>query len=551
MPAILVPSKRIIQPPDFTAVDNSHWLFDQGGEVFSHVWPIVNGLTGQIATNIAGATHTKQSARGVRLTDVDGSDRAIVSQTQVTPPADCTLFAIFSTSGLLGSGGDTLLCGFPMKGGGSSSYTGGNAHMSIHGSLDYFGAKILAVDLSYNDATTETIYLTGSSSGNRSVWFVAASYKDASLLDMYARDLVSGEEISSSTSKTKSLTRVAQNFNIASCAPNGTSSWALTCTRPFAYVGWVPKFVPRIALAELGREPFGIFRARRAYFIPSAGGGGATGTLAATESGSDTASIAGDVLVSGALASSESGSDTAALTGDVLVSGSLAVTESGSDAAAFTGTASVTRTGSLAATESGSDTAAVAGLVLVRGTLAAAESGADTAAFAGDASAAAFGSLAATETGADTAAVSGLVLIRGGLSATESGSDTASATGLVLIRGSLSATESGSDTAAISGTSAIIGTGALAAVEIGSDTAAISGVVRVSGSIAATESGSDTAALAGVVPIRGALAATEAGADTADISSFRPTVPGIEYTLPEGKAHYTLPDGRAHFTIAA
>lgn len=278
-------------------------------------------------------------------------------------------------------------------------------------------------------------------------------------------------------------------------------------------------------LRALAENPWQVFKkSARILYFPSAGGG-ATGTLAATESGSDTAALTGDVLIDGALAATESGSDTAALTGDVIVQGALAVTESGTDTAAATGLVLVQ--GALAATESGSDTAALAGLVLVQGSIASVEPGADTASIAGDVLVS--GALAASETGSDTAAFTGdaSLGIFGSIDAAESGSDSAQVTGLVLIQGGLAVTETGSDTAAITGPAA------------------------VSGSIAATETGSDTAAVTGLVLIYGSLATTETGSDTAAVSSFRPTVPGIEYTLPEGKAHYTLPDGRAHYTIAA
>lgn len=164
------------------------------------------------------------------------------------------------------------------------------------------------------------------------------------------------------------------------------------------------------------------------------GGGSATGTLAATESGSDTAAFAGDVLIDGSLAASETGSDTAAFAGDVYITGTLAATESGSDTAAFTGTSAVVTTGTLAATETGSDTAAFAGDVLIDGVLAATESGSDTAAFAGDV----FidGTLAATESGSDTAAFTGTAAaaISGTLAASESGSDTAAFTNVTTTR---------------------------------------------------------------------------------------------------------------------
>lgn len=117
-----------------------------------------------------------------------------------------------------------------------------------------------------------------------------------------------------------------------------------------------------------------------------AGSGSITGDLAATESGSDTASFVGDVIVSGSLAATESGADTAAFTGftEGAIVGNLAATESGSDTAAFAGVVIVS--GTLAATETGSDTAAFTGTVplsTITGTLDATESGSDSASFIG------------------------------------------------------------------------------------------------------------------------------------------------------------------------
>lgn len=199
-----------------------------------------------------------------------------------------------------------------------------------------------------------------------------------------------------------------------------------------------------------------------------------TGALAATESGSDAAAIAGDVLVSGTLAATESGADVAALAGKVLVSGSLA------------------------ATESGADTAAIAGQVLVSGSLAASEAGDDTAAFDGFLTPFVTGGyIAATEVGADVAAIAGRVLVAGSLAANESGDDTAALAGKVLVSGYLDATESGQDIALF--TSQTITSGSLAAVETGEDTASFAGAVPVVGYIAANES-PDTAAFTGTVP---------------------------------------------------
>lgn len=108
------------------------------------------------------------------------------------------------------------------------------------------------------------------------------------------------------------------------------------------------------------------------------GGGTITGSVAATETGSDTASLAGQVVISGTLAATETGADTAAIAGQVSISGSTPITETTADTAAITG--QVIISGAMAATESGSDTAAIyAARPPITGSLTATESGSDTA----------------------------------------------------------------------------------------------------------------------------------------------------------------------------
>lgn len=108
------------------------------------------------------------------------------------------------------------------------------------------------------------------------------------------------------------------------------------------------------------------------------GGGTITGSVAATETGSDTASLAGQVVISGTLAATETGADTAAIAGQVPISGSTPITETTADTAAITG--QVIISGAMAATESGSDTAAIyAARPPITGSLTATESGSDTA----------------------------------------------------------------------------------------------------------------------------------------------------------------------------
>lgn len=135
---------------------------------------------------------------------------------------------------------------------------------------------------------------------------------------------------------------------------------------------------------------------------PASAGGGVTGTLAGAESGADTASLSGLVLVDGSLSASESGTDTASIAGSVPVSGELAAGESGSDTASFVGDgASPAVTGALSASESGTDSATVSGKVYVAGMLSATEGGLDGFAASGDIIVQ--GALAASEAGADTA----------------------------------------------------------------------------------------------------------------------------------------------------
>jgi hypothetical protein len=182
-------------------------------------------------------------------------------------------------------------------------------------------------------------------------------------------------------------------------------------------------------------DPYGPFQATGGgagsstigVFLINQGATNPTGSLTVTETGSDTFSSSGTVLVQGSLTVTESGADTFDATGTAgsVVTGDLTVTETGSDTFASTGT--VATLGSLTVTETGSDTFAGSGVVLVAG------------------------SLTATETGSDSFASTGAVRVSGSLTVTESGSDTFASTGSVVVTGSLSVTESGSDTFAGTG----------------------------------------------------------------------------------------------------
>lgn len=184
----------------------------------------------------------------------------------------------------------------------------------------------------------------------------------------------------------------------------------------------------------------------RTYAVSASG---VTGTLAAAESGADTAALAGDVYVAGSVAAAESGADIASLSGAVRVVGALAATESGSDSAAIAG--AVRTQGALAAVETGADTAAVAGVVRTQGVLSATETGSDTALIVGDVASAPIGTLHAVETGSDSASIAASVQVRGSAAITETGADTAIVVGKAFITGTLAASETGSDTAAFIG----------------------------------------------------------------------------------------------------
>lgn len=191
--------------------------------------------------------------------------------------------------------------------------------------------------------------------------------------------------------------------------------------------------------------------ALRPYFEP------ATGTLDATENGTDAAAFSGTVAdpeVTGTLAAAETGGDTASFTGSVAagsITGTLAATEAGIDSATIAG--SVVVSGSLAATSTGTDTAAASGSVAVSGLLAAQDSGSDTAAGLGNV--AVSGAMAAIENGADTAALAGLVVgvITGSLAANDNGTDGFAGSGEVvpLPIGALAAKEGARDAALING----------------------------------------------------------------------------------------------------
>lgn len=169
-----------------------------------------------------------------------------------------------------------------------------------------------------------------------------------------------------------------------------------------------------------------------------------SGTLIASETGSDTFSSTGDVVVKGSLSVSETGADafdSQGTTSSSTIVGDLHATEAGNDS--FTSSGTVLVEGALAVTET-ADTFSAAGKVIVNGNASLTESGADLFDSQGTTSSNTIvGDLHATETGSDGFSASGLIIISGSLSATETGNDSFLGSGSESISGSFSATESG------------------------------------------------------------------------------------------------------------
>lgn len=229
----------------------------------------------------------------------------------------------------------------------------------------------------------------------------------------------------------------------------------------------------------------------------------------------DYVSIAIEYLapVSGSLSASESGSDTFTSSGDVIVKGSLSASETGSDTFSASGTVgNAPITGTLAATETGSDTFAATGKVTVKGSLAATESGAD--AFASTGKVIVRGSLSAAESGSDTFASTGKVIVKGALAVSEVGADAFASTGKVVVKGSLSVSETGADEMDSQGSPTGATVGDLHVTE-GNDTLSGSGQVKVQGALAANES-SDAFSASGSVKVQGSLSVSETGDDLFD-----------------------------------
>lgn len=167
-----------------------------------------------------------------------------------------------------------------------------------------------------------------------------------------------------------------------------------------------------------------------------------TGSLAATETVTDTFAATGDIVNQGSLAVSEIGSDTFAATGTVTEAariGTLAVTETVKDT--FSSSGKVLIKGSAGITEVGIDSLTSTGKVLIKGSLAVTETVKDTFSSSGQLSFNAVTGVMSVSEARDTFSSSGTVPFTGSLNATETDLDIFEALGTSSIAGSFNSTE--------------------------------------------------------------------------------------------------------------
>lgn len=179
------------------------------------------------------------------------NDAGFHTKVEFLPPKNVTAFAIARNDGTWGSGSKYLLfiSGFAMHSATGLNGLGGDCSFTLGGFGDYFSSKYAIVArLTYSDATTDEIYLAGHTESD-APHVIAMSYRDQTEIVLYSRNLISGEELSSVTAKTKSLNSVAQPFQFAGILPNyPATSWGRASARTVDTCGFVDR---AMTLAEL------------------------------------------------------------------------------------------------------------------------------------------------------------------------------------------------------------------------------------------------------------------------------------------------------------
>ncbi len=262
-------------------------------------------------------------------------------------------------------------------------------------------------------------------------------------------------------------------------------------------------------------------------------------SIGATETGSDSASLATIAVAAGALSATESGADTASIQAGATAAVLPSATETGADSASIAAIAPAQC--AIAAAEAGQDSLSIAAIAQAQASLSAGEAGADIASVVAaavaalaistpevgsdtaaiSASAPAIASIAATDASQDTANVVAQAVAQASLTALESVADTAAIAGAAPLSASIGAVESASDTASIT-VGSVGGTvsTSITAVESVSDAVAVSASALASSSIDAFESSSDTAGILASAIAAGSFIVAEAGFDSAEVRAY-------------------------------
>lgn len=217
----------------------------------------------------------------------------------------------------------------------------------LSGSVDGYGKAQLFYCLNPTVGTGHT-FTVGPSSTASGITVLAFSGAASSALDQYATNYSTS---AATTGTTGSITPSENGEMLVfggpcggdgisfSSSSVGTVAQSTTGTSGSDYaigIGYYEQSTAAAINPTLTWNSSSVWGATIASF-KGAGGGGATGSFAVTESGSDTADFDGLVKVAGSFAVTEAGSDTSDIDGLVKVSGSYALTESGSDSALFEG----------------------------------------------------------------------------------------------------------------------------------------------------------------------------------------------------------------------
>jgi hypothetical protein len=259
------------------------------------------------------------------------------------------------------------------------------------------------------------------------------------------------------------------------------------------------------------------------------GGGGVTGSLIKTESGIDTISSTGKVIITGSSAKAEL-NDTISSTGKVLIQGSLAKTEL-NDSVSSSGKVIVK--GSIVRTESNIDSYASTGTVLIQGYFQKSEVGVDTITPT-TGKVVVQGSLTKSEVGIDTLLAISVGNITGSIAINElpdiisdikfwdgtwidlSGAwyDIPPVTGNVLVQGNLVKAEGsgGGNIDSISSIGKVIITGSIIRTELSDTITPTTGKLYINGNLSTTESNNDVLAsigIASIPPVTGSFIRTE------------------------------------------